>query len=387
VYSYFICPQSDEQLIALARENDIYYITMTEEEYKDKTFFHQLINSPLILDALSQTSPFTETKEPDYLVDINFACHPFLKYDTALKIINQFRHHPYYVNMVSVIEERNPLWDEASCLFYNPGRLADTKTNIKYFKPSHLAHCYRWGVHELTEMQLAMKLHPIPCVDLSPIEQIDIDTPADLEFARLLDKPEYVMPELEAIAFGTGPSFYEYIKQPHNYKHNHPEFGEWHTRLYGCGVVPNYINNLTAYGYGDTDHINNIPDPDGPHHPGCKTFAGTRNLKDFETYGKNLKPIPLLPYANLDLPHGESSGGMALSLACLHHNVVGIVGFDGNPDAFPPTVYTNFVEKFRHLINYWQNRGRRIVSLMPNSVFNPIIEPAIKPIGYKSDTV
>ena len=183
---------------------------------------------------------------------------------------------------------------------------------------------------------------------------------------------EYKDGDLTAIAIGTGPSFYEWIKTPMiEYRRSEPSGQDiiFQPKLYGCGIVPLYVNNLFAYGYGDVTHVDHIPDPNAPFHPGCLNYSGTRNLQD--------KP-GLLPYTDLDLPHGNSSGGMALSMACLHHDVVGIIGFDGYPSGFLSyQANQDFVNDFRYLINYWQNRGRRIISLMPKSVFNPIIEPAL----------
>lgn len=186
----------------------------------------------------------------------------------------------------------------------------------------------------------------------------------------------YSGPNLEAIAIGTGPSFYKW-KDTEVLKFTNEEGVEYSPRLVGCGVVPHYVHGLFAYCYGDLTHVNNIPDPKGQYHPGCMNYSSTRNLKDKEG---------LIPYTNLDVPHGNSSGGMAFSLACLHYNVVGFVGFDGYKDEFTGVtedVYQDFVYQFRFLINYWQNRGRRIVSLMEDSIFNPITEPQIPKILYR----
>lgn len=191
----------------------------------------------------------------------------------------------------------------------------------------------------------------------------------------------YNGPPLEAIAIGTGPSFYKW-KDTEVMKFTNEEGIEYSPRLIGCGVVPLYINGLFAYCYGDSTHLKNIPDPKGPYHPGCLNYSGTRNLQD-----RDDRNIDLLPYASFEIPHGNSSGGMAFSLACLHHNVIGIVGFDGYKEDFTDVseaVYKDFVFQFRYLINYWQNRGRRIVSLMEQSVFNPIIEPEITRILYRT---
>lgn len=199
---------------------------------------------------------------------------------------------------------------------------------------------------------------------------------------------------LEAIAIGTGPSFYDEFLKREEIRYQLDDGSPYEPRLVGCGLVPLYLNGLWAYCYGDMTHLGHIPRPDHPYHPGVRNYATSRNLHDFDqleafTYVNGVR-VPrrsdaMLPYAELDIPHGNSSGGMAFSLACLHYNVVGFVGYDGrNKAAFASQQdYDDFVFRFRFLINYWQNRGRRIISLMSDSVFNSITEPAIGKIPQK----
>lgn len=196
---------------------------------------------------------------------------------------------------------------------------------------------------------------------------------------------------IEAIAIGTGPSFYEWIKTP-IIQYELPAFTSddpspqeapqlYEPRLFGCGVVPNYINGLDTYCYGDLTHLRNIPDPDGEFHPGVKIYSGGRNINDLKDADRTQfkTTIPMLDFGELDIPHGNSSGGMAVSCACLRYNVVGLVGFDGHfaKEFSSKEGYDDFVWRFRFIINYWQNRGRRLISLMTDSIFNPILEPAV----------
>ena len=112
--------------------------------------------------------------------------------------------------------------------------------------------------------------------------------------------PWELMYELDAIAIGTGPSFYEWLKTP-------PPEG---VKLYGSGVSSRHIK-LDVYAIGDTCHIPNIP-------------------KDAVVYGTDTMlrySDKILPYGHT-YPHGGSSGGMAISLACLYHDRIGIVGCD-----------------------------------------------------------
>lgn len=386
----FICPQSDKILMESAEAYGIFYIGLTEDDAKGRQWT-DLIQPSYCMDILQQY---------DWIWDANIACHPFLTIKTGLNIIDDCQGfetqrgiYPKGLPRVYVLEQRDIIWNNKGLCINGTEQLADTKNNPVCYRPSHIAHCYSRSWLRASEAHIANNLFPIP-LSLSKMEQLDIDTEEDMDIARRLASKEQPLPSiLDAIAIGTGPSFYDWIKEPVLTYYSTKDGTDtkpksWSPKLYGCGVSPLYINNLSYYLYGDSTHVNNIPDPDSQFHPGCITYAGTRNLNDKRTDGANTPR--LLPYADLDLPHGESSGGMALSLACLHSNVVGLIGFDGHRDGFVGTSdedYSNFLFKTRQLINYWQNRGRRLVSLMPDSVFNPILEPAIKPIRGKSTTV
>jgi hypothetical protein len=148
---------------------------------------------------------------------------------------------------------------------------------------------------------------------------------------------------LDAIAIGTGPSFFDWIRSPL------PE-----GKRYGCGVVPQFLD-VDVYALGDVVHCRHAP-PDRP-------VYATRRIID--SVGD---PERFLLYPEDDLPHGGSSGGMALSLACRSHAVVGLIGFDGFD------IDDGFITAFRELICYWKNRGKRLISLMPQSAFDDLLE-------------
>lgn len=437
VESWVACPETDKPIIELATRYGI-NVTAYDSNHTGRIWPELIRFEPL----------FTHLSTFDWIIDANIACHPFLtlkSYETILSHLSSSTVYKDY-GYVFVLQERDTLWDAEGNYIHNEGYLADTKNNWPYYRPAHIAYCFPSSLLDQSERVLANNLEIVP-ISLTKMEQIDIDTEEDLLIAKrvcpfhycpssspfsseplsgslnsltlsgslnsLTDKPA-LLPMLDAIAIGTGPSFYDWIKQTYPFGLEHPygvvpgvtptdEFEERISKLkqpllYGCGVVPNYINGLRHYELGDSIYINNVPDPSSEFHPGCVTYAGTRNLQDKRTDGG---PTPaLLPFADLDIPHGESSGGMALSHACLNHNVVGIIGFDGWRSGFKPYAapgetsvdleslkladerHDNFVRKFRHLINYWQNRGRRIISLMPSSVFNPILEPVIQPFYF-----
>ena len=161
---------------------------------------------------------------------------------------------------------------------------------------------------------------------------------------QISSSPPSSLLRLDALALGTGPSFYEWIKHP-------LPAG----KRYGCGVSSLYLR-LDAYAYGDAIHESHLPTND--FHPGV------------EIHGTDRVWRPGLILWDDAIPHGGSSGGMALSLACATHQRIGVIGFDGHqmPD--------EFVARFRDLLRYWQSRGKELVSLMPSSVFDDVLAKA-----------
>lgn len=147
---------------------------------------------------------------------------------------------------------------------------------------------------------------------------------------------------IEAIAIGTGPSFYDWIRLPRD-----PTI-----KLVGCGRCTLYVNNLDYYVYADSIHEPHLPQPH--FHPTVEVWAHSR------------RHIPNLGWNKWDgeIPHGGTSGGMAISLACLKFQNVGLIGFDGY--GLP----NEFVIGMNDLLCYWQKRGKTLYTLMPNSMFN-----------------
>jgi hypothetical protein len=147
---------------------------------------------------------------------------------------------------------------------------------------------------------------------------------------------------VESIVLGTGPSFFDAIRRPL------PP-----GKRYGCGIASRHVE-LDVYALGDEVHWN--------HAPLGTTVYITQRVRDGHPESA------YLAYPEDELPHGGSSGGMALSLACRDHDVVGLIGFDsqGMPD--------EFVAAFRALLTWWKARGKRMVSLMPACAFDDLLE-------------
>ncbi len=156
--------------------------------------------------------------------------------------------------------------------------------------------------------------------------------------------------KVDAIAMGTGPSFWKFVKGPipHGFR-------------YGCSTIPAYIK-LNVYGYCDPVH-----EPDLP-------TDGTEIVATPHVWQEGMTPFG-------DLQHGGSGGGMAISLACHRHTTVALIGFDGFPDDGPDGFYNNWMQVNREIVRSWLNRGKRIISLMPKSFLDDLVEHVPLPIN------
>ena len=73
------------------------------------------------------------------------------------------------------------------------------------------------------------------------------------------------------------------------------------------------------------------------------------------------------------LPTGKSSGGMAMSLACLFYERVGIIGFDGwwKKGLYDPEGRAGQLS----VIVSWQKKDRLLYNLMEKTVFEDDLLP------------
>lgn len=67
---------------------------------------------------------------------------------------------------------------------------------------------------------------------------------------------------------------------------------------------------------------------------------------------------------DITLDYGDNSGGLAVSVASLMTKDVGLIGFDGNGTT------NHFKNGFKKLLGFWQSKGVRFYSLMPESFIN-----------------
>jgi hypothetical protein len=116
----------------------------------------------------------------DWVFDANFACRPFLRDETVALLLGRLRtaERPF----VSTLRVRGLVWDDQGEPVIGAREVADTTRNPWHHTLANLGYGFPVGMLG-DEWALADAAEPFP-VELWPEERIDIDTPADLTFAR-----------------------------------------------------------------------------------------------------------------------------------------------------------------------------------------------------------
>lgn len=130
---------------------------------------------------------------------------------------------------------------------------------------------------------------------------------------------------------GSGPS---YLRFPREKLNNY--------RVYGCGSVTNNID-VDVYCIGDNGHLTNLPKD--------------KKTSVFYTDGTELEITKnTLNFSRLGVGHGCSSGGMCISVACLFHDYIELVGFD-----CPLGINLNrdWPLQLRELLIHWMSKGKK----------------------------
>lgn len=119
----------------------------------------------------------------DWVFCVNAVCRPFLKEETLMQIIGTARNRrrPF----ICTLYERGILWTGGNEKIYGHDRLPDTKNNPSYLRLAHIGQVHPADLWD--EAEQAHALLP-QVISLTPAERIDIDTPEDLEFARVYAK-------------------------------------------------------------------------------------------------------------------------------------------------------------------------------------------------------
>ena len=117
----------------------------------------------------------------DWVIDANVVCRPFLRAETLGALVQRATdaHQPF----VATVEERGLIWNDNAELVVGAGQVADTKNNPAYHRLAHLGYAHPADLWE--ERALSAASQPL-AFTLLPEERIDIDTPEDLEFARIV---------------------------------------------------------------------------------------------------------------------------------------------------------------------------------------------------------
>ena len=115
----------------------------------------------------------------DWALLTNIICRPFVKCATILKMheaAQTYRHA-----FVTVTRHRGILWDENRTCMLGQGQTADTRGNPVYYALAHMGYGIPFSVFDReTAVVKDQELLPL---ELAEEEAIDIDTPAQLEFA------------------------------------------------------------------------------------------------------------------------------------------------------------------------------------------------------------
>lgn len=132
----------------------------------------------------------------DWVWDANVFCHPFLRVETGRKIVERMGEKRFIKifgyegtkPFVVTHENRGVVWaDDGQHAKIGFGQLANTKTNAVYHQLAHVAYCWPVKCLDMSEPELAITTWPFS-IPLHWSELIDIDTPDDLEHARIVAK-------------------------------------------------------------------------------------------------------------------------------------------------------------------------------------------------------
>lgn len=157
-------------------------------------------------------------------------------------------------------------------------------------------------------------------------------TEAVIELMREKHQETQPLP-YDAIAIGTGPSFYPWLRS------EIPDVPK-----IGAGASGKCLK-LDAYCIGDVTHRRHMQ-------------IGTPTYATGTIFGLLPQEDWIYLYDQFNVSHKGSSGGMAVSIACLFHRRVALIGFDGGMSG-------NADGNFHTLLSEWKDKGRKFVSLMP----------------------
>lgn len=165
---FVACPEADKEIVhaAWAREMEVFYMTP------------ESTNSEEWCDNIRGWGEYLEGFGVEWVWHSNILCRPFLTIETGKKIL------AIEEPSVVTLQQRGVIWHGATRDTIPTGyMLSNSKTNPVYQEFAHLACVFPPAYYRLPEPLLAYHLKPYP-MNLSTLEQFDIDLPGDLEIAR-----------------------------------------------------------------------------------------------------------------------------------------------------------------------------------------------------------
>lgn len=165
---FVACPDTDDPIIEACVARQIEVFRMSQSSTCSEAW----------CDNIRGWGEYLEGFGVDWVWHSNILCHPFLRIETGKEILEI--HHP----AVSTVRKRGVVW-HGDGIDPHPTAylLANTKTNPVYQEFAHIACVFPPAYYRLPEDLLAYHLKPY-ALNLTALEQIDIDLPDDLEIAR-----------------------------------------------------------------------------------------------------------------------------------------------------------------------------------------------------------
>lgn len=81
--------------------------------------------------------------------------------------------------------------------------------------------------------------------------------------------------------------------------------------------------------------------------------------------------MPGMLHWSIYTPDCGSTGGMAVSAACLMFQHVGLIGFDGRTNEFGEDLPREYIIHFTSsVLDYWSAQGKKLYNLMGESIYS-----------------
>lgn len=120
----------------------------------------------------------------DFLVPLNLVCHPFVRIETLVQIIDEAKKAPLDSSpLIHCKMERTLAWDITSRPLFPMDKPLDTKKAPRLLTPTHIADIYSPKICGDAQGPICKPM-PFITLGLQAIELLDIDTPDQLELVQ-----------------------------------------------------------------------------------------------------------------------------------------------------------------------------------------------------------